>query len=128
MSLRKQPPPTIEPLSIRHSCLLNQLGRRSATLDHGKKQVLDRDEIIVESGGPPLGRLEQGAQSIADLRHGASGDARRCFQPVPDAAPQAVDVGADATQKNGNEPFILMEKSEEKVLWRDLRVSALNSC
>jgi len=90
----------------------------------GQEQVLDRDVLVLEPGGLPLGRVEQPGEPLGDehlagrgARPGRAGPARQLgLEP----GAQRVGVGAEPLEQAGHEPFGLVQQGEQQVLAVDL--------
>jgi hypothetical protein len=91
------------------------------------QQVLDRDVLVLQPGGLPLGRLQDARQGLRDrdLARGRrrAGRPRLARQRGLEVLAQPGHLGAHPGEQARHEPLGLFQQGEQQVLAVDLRVA-----
>jgi hypothetical protein len=102
-------------------------GAGRALVQEGEQQVLDRDVLVLEPAGFPLGGVEQAGQPLGDHhlpgRDPGPGHSGPSAQLALDRAPQQVGVGPGRRQQPRHQALGLVEQGQQQVLAVDLGVA-----
>ena len=98
-----------------------------ALVDQGEQQVLDRDVLVLEPAGLPLGGVEQAAEPLGHEHLAGRGPWAGHLGPAPELGLQVgaerARVGAGLLEQPWRQPVGLVDQGEQQVLAVDLGVA-----